>query len=221
MPKFSITIGSPVSHPALWREYLSGAEKAYRRYGCSSALEYDRVVDGEGTLFFFAITDFDGKVCGGLRVQPWLTAAAQSHALEEWSGEPGQVHLVNAIEERLAEGLVEVKTAWSDERSPIARDVVGQLSRLGLVIVELCDVRYMMATAADHVLRLWNSGGGRVDARIPATPFPDDRYRTQLMWWDRQKLQSLTTAATWERMRADADLLHGAVSPDTDAIRWP
>lgn len=216
MSGYSVTAATPTSNPALWEAYLRGAQDAYGRYGCSGALDYDRVVGGEETMIFFAVSDDAGNVCGGLRVQPTITAAAQSHALEEWAGQPGQVRLVNAIEERIAEGVVEVKTAWTDERSPIAKDAVGQLSRLGLAVFELCEVRYVMATAADHVLRRWTSGGGRVDETVPATPFPDERYRTQLMWWDRKTLQASTSGDVWARMCRETDSLVRAFSlPDS------
>lgn len=76
----------------------------------------------------------------------------------------------------------------------------------------------MMATAADHVLRRWQSGGGRVDESVPATPFPDDRYRTRLMWWDRARLNSLTSPETWQRMRREADALQ-AVTTQRPLVR--
>ncbi|MGW0036459.1 hypothetical protein [Gordonia sp. NPDC003376] len=204
-----LTTATPRSDPHLWIDYLAGAMDAYRRHDCAAALDLDDVVTGTTTSIFVTVHDDVGRLCGGLRIQPRLTAAAQSHAVEEWSGQPGQVQLVNAIERRLDEGIVEVKTAWVDERSPMAPIVVAQLSRLGLPILQMCDVRYMMATAADHVLRRWASGGGVVDVTVPATPFPDERYRTQLMWWDRTSIGSSTSAEVWERMQDEAALICG------------
>ncbi|MEE3851320.1 hypothetical protein VZC37_13325 [Gordonia sp. LSe1-13] len=198
---------TPRAEPRLWERYMRGAAQAYTRHGCAAALDYDLVVDGTSTARFFAILGEERKVIGGLRVQHRFEHAAESHALEEWAGQPGRQSLVNEIDARLDEGVVEVKTAWVDERSPVARDVAGQLSRLGLPIMELAGVGHMMATAADHVLKRWESGGGRVAVSIPPTPFPDDRYRTQLMWWDRARLSEFTTPATWSRMRAEADAL--------------
>jgi hypothetical protein len=42
-----------------------------------------------------------------------------------------------------------------------------------------------MATAATYVLNRWRSSGGVV-APIPATPYPNDRYQTKMIWWDRR-----------------------------------
>lgn len=209
---YTVVVASPQVEPELWRNYLAGAQDSYQRHDCAAALDYDKVVSGAGTEMFFAVLDKADKVCGGLRVQPRFKAAAQSHALIEWAGQAGQVQLVNSIEQRLAGGVVEVKTAWVDERAPIAGSVAGQLSRLGLVIMELAGVDHMMATAADHVLRRWQSGGGRVDESVPSTPFPDERYRTRLMWWDRARLPEHTAPETWQRMRAEADALQGLPS---------
>lgn len=205
--EYTVIAASPRRERLLWDKYLAGAAASYDRHGCAAALDYDEVSSGAGTALFFAVLDESDQVRGGLRVQPRFSAAAQSHALVEWAGQPGQVQLVNAIEERLAGGIVEVKTAWVDERSPIARSVAGQLSRLGLVIMEMSGTDHMMATAADHVLRRWQSGGGRVDESVPPTPFPDERYSTRLMWWDRARLQEHTTEETWRRMRTEADIL--------------
>ncbi|MBD0861915.1 hypothetical protein IA539_11910 [Gordonia sp. zg691] len=216
---YSVVAASPRREPDLWHEYLSGADASYHRHGCAAALEYDEVVTGVGTALFYAVLDQTGKVVGGLRVQPRFDAAAQSHALVEWAGQPGQVQLVNAIEERLAGGIVEVKTAWVDERSPIAATVAGQLSRLGLVIMEMAGVDHMMATAADHVLRRWQSGGGRVDESVSPTPFPDERYRTRLMWWDRARLTEHTSPETWRRMRDEADALQSDAKTHRPLVR--
>ena len=50
----------------------------------------------------------------------------------------------------------------------------------------LLDVQFCMATGATQVLERWRSSGGVLAAAIPATPYPDDRYRTKMMWWDRR-----------------------------------
>jgi len=42
-----------------------------------------------------------------------------------------------------------------------------------------------MATAAAYVLNRWRTSGGVV-AAIPATPYPNERYQTKMMWWNRR-----------------------------------
>ena len=42
-----------------------------------------------------------------------------------------------------------------------------------------------LATGAQHVLARWRSSGGVV-APIRSVSYPDERFRTKLMWWDRR-----------------------------------
>ena len=51
------------------------------------------------------------------------------------------------------------------------------------------DITFCMATSAAHILDQWRSSGGVV-ADIPAAPYPDERYQTQMMWWDRRTFAS-------------------------------
>jgi hypothetical protein len=46
-------------------------------------------------------------------------------------------------------------------------------------------IQFCMATSAPHILERWGSSGGVV-APIPAAAYPDERYRTKMMWWDRR-----------------------------------
>ncbi len=59
------------------------------------------------------------------------------------------------------------------------------LARTGFHAMAAMDLQFCMATSAPHVLDKWRSSGGVV-AAIPATPYPDPRYRTKMMWWDRR-----------------------------------
>jgi hypothetical protein len=40
------------------------------------------------------------------------------------------------------------------------------------------------------VLNRWLASGGVLAAKIPATPYPDERYQTKMMWWDRRTFTS-------------------------------
>ncbi|MGW0036456.1 hypothetical protein [Gordonia sp. NPDC003376] len=205
----SVVIGTPDGEPVLWHRYLQGARDAYTRHGCAAALDYEQTRGGESTAIFCAVLDARGRVVGGLRIQDRLETAASSHALVEWSGQDSQVDLVNEIEERLADGIVEVKSAWVDERSEHAAAVAPRLSRLALVVMQVCGVRYIMATSAEHVLARWVSGGGRVAQAVAPTPYPDERYVTRLMWIDRTTLASDARPDIWEQVRREmAGLQH-------------
>jgi acyl-CoA synthetase (AMP-forming)/AMP-acid ligase II len=63
--------------------------------------------------------------------------------------------------------------------------LITALARSGCHITALLDCQLMMATAATYALNRWRSSGGVV-APIPAAPYPDDRYQTKMIWWDRR-----------------------------------
>jgi hypothetical protein len=50
-------------------------------------------------------------------------------------------------------------------------------------MASLTGFQFFMATAAAFVINRWKSSGGLV-APIPATPYPDERYQTKMIWWD-------------------------------------
>jgi hypothetical protein len=89
------------------------------------------------------------------------------------------------VTDRLAFGVVEVKTAWVTDDPERSRQLTSAISRTTLHAMNLLDVRFIVATAAAYVLKRWLSSGGLLASKIPATPYPDHRYQTKLAWWDR------------------------------------
>jgi hypothetical protein len=51
-------------------------------------------------------------------------------------------------------------------------------------VLAVFGVQFALATCAHHVLARWRSSGGVV-APIRSTPYPDERFHTKMMWWDR------------------------------------
>ena len=84
-----IHVAKPHQIPELWTEYLSGALTNYRRFGVESVLEFDTVLPGRSTSWFFAAVDTSGAVIGGMRVQGPYLYAEESHAMTEWAGRAG------------------------------------------------------------------------------------------------------------------------------------
>lgn len=201
----ALVAARPHLMPELWMAYLRGAKAAYRRHDCEAAIDIDAIADGSDTELFVVATDLSGTVRGGLRVTKQLTAPGQSHALVEWAGHEDQPALAAEIERRLADGVVEAKSAWADVDCDVAQEVAARLSRVPPLVLLAGDVRYIMATAAEHVLARWRSGGGRVDESIAAAPYPDRRYRTRLMWWDLSELPSILDPQVEARLRVEFD----------------
>jgi hypothetical protein len=90
------------------------------------------------------------------------------------------------VTDRLPFGVVEMKTAWVTDDPDRSRQLTSAISRTPLHAMPLLDIQFIVATAAEYVLKRWLSSGGQLAAKIPATPYPDDRYQTKLAWWDRR-----------------------------------
>ncbi|WP_203225453.1 hypothetical protein [Williamsia herbipolensis] len=206
-----LTMATPDAAPDLWIRYLDGARAVYRAHRVSAALDYDAVADGTSTSVFFAVTDDHDVLLGGLRVQGAYVSVDQTHAVQEWAGCDGRDALIDAIDRRLDAGVVELKTAWVNPLADDPSAVSSLLARVALPVVSAMGVRYLMATAAEHVLRRWSSSGGRVDRTVPASPYPDDRYRTSLMWWDATTLARNADPTVYAQMRHDTA---GLLGPD-------
>ncbi len=193
-----IAVSTPHSEPELWDRYLDGAARSYREHGLEWVLNLDAIRDGADTSLFFAAVDPEGRVVGGTRVVGPLQSPEESCALAEWDGNPGRDALRHMIANRIPFGVAEVKSAWTDSRGYGGRALSRVLARTGLPIMTLLNVQFIMATSAAHVLEQWRSGGGVVAARIPAAAYPDDNYRTKVMWWDRR---TIATNAEPEQFR--------------------
>ena len=178
-------ISSRAADPELWAEYLRGAELSYRRHGVERALDVDAIRDGSDTLMFWAALNESGRVIGGVRAKGPLKSADDSHAVVEWTNHRGLPAVRKMITDRVPFGILEMKSAWIIDDRDRARPVTRVLARSGFHAMAMMDVQFCMATSAPHVLERWRSSGGVV-APIPAAPYPDRRYRTKMMWWDKR-----------------------------------
>jgi hypothetical protein len=181
----TLVMSQPALEPDLWMEYLHGAERSYRKHGVESALDVAEICDGHDTAMFWAALDAAGQVIGGVRAKGPLTGPDDSHAVVEWDGQPGLAAVRKMITDRVPFGVLEMKSAFVTGNSDSTKGVTRALARSGFHAMAAMDLQFCMATSAPHVLAKWRSSGGVV-APIPATPYPDSRYLTKMMWWDRR-----------------------------------
>lgn len=185
----TVTIARPADDDAMWEEYLAGAERSYRRHGVAAAIDVDAIRRAGDTTLFWSLLDATGTVMGGVRAVGPLTSPDESHAVVEWAGQPGLSQVRKMIADRLPFGVVEMKSAWVTDNRDRNRQLIDSLARTGCQVLAALGVQFCMATAARHVLEPWRSSGGVV-APIRSTPYPDERYRTKMMWWDRLTVAS-------------------------------
>ena len=181
----TLVLSQPAVDPDLWAEFSLGAERSYRKHGVACALDLDALRSGADTVMFFAMIDDAGRMVGGLRAKGPLRSADDSHAVVEWAGQPGQQAVRDMITDRIPFGVLEMKAGWVIDDPDRNRSLTKALARSPFHIAALLGIQFFMCTAATYVLNQWRSSGGVV-APIPATPYPDDRYRTKMIWWDRR-----------------------------------
>lgn len=173
-----VVVATPSAEPDLWRSYLEGAARVYGSYGVEAALEADEV---HTSLVFVAMTR-DGEPVGGMRAQGPYRSAEEAQALRAWDDD---ARVRALIEERLPLGVVESKGLWVAAGVADRRQVVGCFGRAPVHASMIFGARYALGTTAEHTERLWTSTGAVLVREVPPIGYPDGRYRTRLMFWDR------------------------------------
>jgi hypothetical protein len=181
----TLVVSQPSTDRDLWTEYVLGAQRSYRKHGVECALDIDALRSGADTIMFFALVDSAGQMVAGVRAKGPLRSADDSHAIVEWAGQPGQEAVRNMINDRVPFGILEMKSAWATDAPDRNHCLTQAVARSAFHMMDLLDVQFCMATAAAYALNRWRSSGGVV-AAIPATPYPDERYQTKMMWWNRR-----------------------------------
>jgi hypothetical protein len=91
------------------------------------------------------------------------------------------------------------------------------LARTASHAMALTDIQFCMATAGAHVLGRWASSGGVVAEHITPTPYPDERYETRMMWWDRRTFTKFAEPEQVSKMMAESRALVRMTSADVGA----
>lgn len=203
----TLVVSQPELDPELWSQYASGAVRSYSRRGVECALDLEALRTGRDTIMFAAVLDDAGYVVGGYRAIA-LGSSEDSHALEEWAGQPGQQDVRQMIDDRVPYGVLEMKSGWVTDAVGRNRHLTTALSRSCFYMMVLLDFQYTMCTAATPVLNSWQSSGSVV-APIASTPYPNEHYRTKMMWWDRRDFIRHAKPAQLAKIVCETkDLLH-------------
>jgi hypothetical protein len=180
----TLVISQPSTDRGLWTEYATGAQRSYRKHGVECTLDVDALRTGADTVMFCVVIDRAGKIVAGVRAKGPLRSAEDSHAVVEWAGQPGQAAVRNMINDRVPFGILEFKSAWATDDPDRSPGITTAMARIAFPMMALLDIQFCMATAATYALNRWRTSGG-VLANIPAAPYPDERYQTKMMWWNR------------------------------------
>jgi hypothetical protein len=189
----TIVVAQPASEPDLWADYVRGAQLSYHKHGVERALDTTAMERGTDTALFCAGINEAGQVVGGVRAKGPYSEVDECHAVVEWSGQRGLAAVRKMVGDRLPFGVVEIKSAWVSDDPEQSRALTDVLARMPLHSMVLLDAQFAVATAAAYVLNRWLSSGGVLAAKIPATPYPDERYQTKMMWWERRTFANHAT----------------------------
>src|SRR5579859_4845296 len=203
-----IEVHHPLESPDRWRAYLDGAESRYRAHSILRAFERPRLEDGRTTSLFFVAVDDANRVVGGLRCHGPLRAASEAYALRELEGHPRLQVVRDLLAERVASGLVEIKGVWAEADCP-RPGLSDALARCYVHAMNWFGTRFAICTCAEQTAPRWETTGGRRLESFAAVPYPDDRYRTVLLWWDRDRVSHLSDPDQWLRIAAESDELTG------------
>jgi molybdopterin/thiamine biosynthesis adenylyltransferase len=216
----------PLASPATWRAYLDGAEVSYRAHGVSCALPRAELEDGRATALFFVAVDAHGRVVGGIRAHGPLAVPDEAYALRELAGHPRLADVRALLAGAVPAGVVELKGAWVD-RAAAPAALSDALARCHVHAMTWLGAGHALCTCSDRVAPRWATAGGRAFAELAPVAYPDERYRTVLLWWDRGLVAELASPAQLAELEREAPLVgrhgrrwHGAPAPRPAAGTW-
>jgi hypothetical protein len=213
-----IEVHRPIDSPLRWRQYLDGAEARYRAHGVISVLARERLEDGRAAALFFVAVDHDGQVVGGIRCHGPLRHIDDAYAMDELAGHPRLRSVSDLIARTIPSGLMEIKGAWIDrDRAPVG--VSDALARCHVHAMTWFGTRFAMCTCSDSVARRWATAGGRAFIDLETVAYPDDRYRTVLLLWDRERLSERTSAHQWSSILRETEALNAR--PGIEIVEGP
>lgn len=203
----TLVVAAPAAEPELWRQFVLGVERIYRKYGVEQAIDLDALNRQNDTALFCVGVNDQRTVAGGLRVKGPLTNVEECHAVTEWNGQPGLGTVRAMIADRLPFGVLEIKSAWVTDDPGQNSSLTEALGRLGLHCMDLLEARFIVATAAGHALDRWLTTGGVLAAGVPAAPYPDARHETRMVWWDQRNFGDLADPELMATFHAEAQRL--------------
>jgi hypothetical protein len=177
----------PRDRSDLWTAYRAGAFAAYARHRVEHVLALPEIGYDEDRPWFEVAVDPRGVVLGGLRINGPLHTVREAAALSELADHPhAAAALTRVLRERIEGGIAEVKGFWVRHEEPHRGRIAAALADSVTAIGDVLGVDHLFCTAAEHAVPRWLAAGAQRLDSVPPVPFPDSRYRTTVLWWDRR-----------------------------------
>ena len=153
---------------------------------------------GPTSLFWVA---FDGdEMVAGMRCCGPLQSSAEASVLSEFATHPKVGRLSELIDQRLPFGVMEIKAVWVQLGRTDHRALSEALTRCYVHAMDWFGARFAVCSASTHALGRWRSSGGRPLEWLTPHPYPDERYRSVILWWDRAQLSDLSDRDQYQAM---------------------
>ena len=214
-----IEVHDPATRPDRWLAYLEGATARYEAHDVTSALGRPSPHGRAPATLLYVAVDADDRVVGGLRCHGPLQHPGDAYALQELEDHP-RLHAVrDLLAQREPDGVVEVKGVWIDTGLGDS-GLADVLARCYVHAMEWFGASWAMCSAAVEREARWSSTGGRAQEDLAPIAYPDDRYRTVLMWWDAAESERRSAPAQWSLILAERVAL-GVAPPPGSSPRTP
>jgi len=214
----------PLERPDLWNMYLNEAEGKYRSHGFEGTLRRQELQDGHNVPLFFLGFNAEGEPVAGVRFHGPLEASHQAALMEEMSSSPEIGDIRALIERELRLGALEVKGAWSKGAAVNGVRLIAAITRSVTHAMNWLGAEFAIAAVSDTLLDVGSVAGGRMVGTC-SVPFPDERYRTVAVQWQRARSQELCTPPHQQALRREAEQLSrgpsrlGLTTVEPDSVR--
>jgi molybdopterin/thiamine biosynthesis adenylyltransferase len=190
----------PHERPDLWRAYLEGGERQYKKYKLAKVFGRESLEDGAAVSMFFVGMDAGGEMVAGFRCHGPLERPEQCAALAEMAHTSEAERLAETVTSFLPYGLIETKGAWSSVHG-------GHLSfkaifRCGMHALNWFGSEYCVGTMSDRFAADVVGSGGIIFGNEPA-PFPNHDYNTLLAVWRRSRIIDSAAAEEMQQLRRE------------------
>ncbi len=196
----------PLERPDLWKVYLNEAEGIFRSRGFEGTLRRLELEEGNDVSLFLLGFDAEGNAVAGVRFHGPLEGAHQAAIIDEMATSPeiGVIH--DLIDQEIRLGAVEVKGAWSKGAAVVGSRLLTAISRSVTHGLNWLGAEFAIAAVSDTLMPVGTVTGG-VQVGTHWVPFPDERYRTIAISWQRGRTYELATPENQQAYRREAEQL--------------
>jgi molybdopterin/thiamine biosynthesis adenylyltransferase/nitroreductase len=196
----------PLERPDLWKVYLNEAEGIFRSRGFEGTLRRLELEEGNDVSLFLLGFDPDGNAVAGVRFHGPLEGPHQAAIIEEMASSPEIAMIHDLIEQEIRLGAVEVKGAWSKGASVVGSRLLTAISRSVTHGLNWLGAEFAIAAVSDTLMPVGTVTGG-VQVGTHWVPFPDERYQTIAISWQRGRTYELATPENQQAYRREAEQL--------------